>query len=311
MVATRARTVRQTTLLQRYGDQLGTLVGHRRNVQALQAARRQAEQSAEVARLSMLSAEAANRAKSAFLANMSHELRTPLNAVIGFSEIMMNDQAGPAEMEIHRDHAQAVHSAGRHLLELVESILDLARIEAGQLDLHEDMVDVAASIRSALTMIGRTAEKAGLSVRQSLPQSLPPIKGDQTKIRQILINLLSNAVKFTPQGGAITVEVQPGKDGGLAIQISDTGIGIAEDDMAKALTPFGQVDSGLSRKYQGSGLGLPISKALAEMHGGSLTIDSEPGVGTTVTVRLPGCRRCDGPGPSAALPRHAGAGETR
>ena len=295
MIASRARPTRNDTLLHRYGDRLGSLVGHHRTEQALRAAKREAEESAEVARLAMLSAEAANSAKAAFLANMSHELRTPLNAIIGFSEIMMDDFAGCPEEERHHGYARNVHDSGQHLLELVKNILDVTRIETGQLDLQEEVVDLAACTRGALRMTGATAEEAGLTLRQSLPPSLPHIRCDPTKMRQILINLLSNAFKFTPQGGSVDIEAALAADGDVVIRVSDTGIGIAEKDLATALSPFGQVDSGLSRKFQGSGLGLPISKALAEMHGGSLTLDSELGIGTTVTVRLPARRRCDRP----------------
>ena len=293
MIPSRARPTRKETLLQRYGDCLGSLVGHNRTEQALRAAKREAEESAEVARLAMLSAEAANSAKAAFLANMSHELRTPLNAIIGFSEIMMDDFAGSPEEGRHHGYAQNVHDSGQHLLELVKNILDVTRIDTGQLDLQEDVVDLAACIRGALRMTGVTAEEAGLTLRKSLPPSLPRIRCDPTKMRQILTNLLSNAFKFTPRGGSVDIEAELAEDGDVVIRVRDTGIGIANKDLATAFSPFGQVDSGLTRKFQGSGLGLPISKALIEMHGGSLTLDSEPGVGTTMTVRLPAWRRCE------------------
>lgn len=246
------------------------------------------EQSAETARMAMLHAESANRAKSAFLANMSHELRTPLNAIIGFSGMIMKNLQGSGRNDSkHLEYTQDINDSGKHLLGVINDILDLVKIEAGKLDLHEEVVDSEQAIRYCLKLVGDQALANDLVLKHHVPEGLPGVWGDELKLKQILINLLSNAIKFTPAGGTVSLDASVAADGGFAIKVSDTGIGIAPEDTSKALIPFQQLDGTASRSYEGIGLGLPLSKALAELHGGSLELESEVGVGTTVTVRLP------------------------
>jgi len=232
-------------------------------------------------------AELANRTKSKFLANMSHELRTPLNAILGFSELMSNATLGPLGNPKYEEYAKDINDSGRHLLELIQDILDLARIEAGKLELDEEDIDVARAIRSCMVLVKERASNGGVKLRTDLPDGLPALHADKRKLKQILVNLLSNAVKFTPAGGEVTLKIWSRPDSGYVFQVIDTGIGIALADIPAALSPFGQVDSALSRKFAGTGLGLPLTKSLVEMHGGSLDLQSEEGAGTTVTVRFP------------------------
>jgi signal transduction histidine kinase len=270
-----------------YGKQLGALVRRRHAEMALMAARLEAERNADSARLAMLSSDAANRSKSEFLANMSHELRTPLNAIIGFSDLMLRRASAEQPLASAADYVQDINSAGRHLLEVVNDILDIARIEAGRLDLREEWFDLANAIELALKVVQKRASDGQLTLDTEFMIDLPEVYGDQLQIKKILINLLSNSTKFTLPGGKVTLKASTDADGWLNLVVSDTGIGIARENIWKALTPFLQVDSQLSRKFNGTGLGLPLSKAFAEMHGGSLDLDSELCKGTTVTVRLP------------------------
>ena len=232
-------------------------------------------------------AELHNRAKSEFLANMSHELRTPLNAIIGFSEMIRRETFGPVGSPKYLEYVADINESGIHLLELINDILDLSKIEAGELELHEQGVDVSRVVRSCLTLIKDRAEAGEIEVKCDSASNLPGLYADERKFKQILINLLSNAIKFTPTGGKVTITSWFNSDDGYVFQISDTGIGIAPEDIPKALTPFRQVDNDMSRRYQGTGLGLPLTSALTELHGGSLDLQSEVGVGTTVTVRFP------------------------
>jgi len=232
-------------------------------------------------------AELANRSKTEFLANMSHELRTPLNAIIGFSEVMRDELLGPLGDRRYRQYAQDIHSSGAHLLEIINDILDLSKIEAGKHELLEETVELPAVVKSCLMLLGERARGADVRLEQHVPDDLPALRADPRKIKQILLNLLANAVKFTPTGGTVTVEARRKSDGGIAISVSDTGIGIDPDDFDRVLAPFGQVDSGLGRKYEGTGLGLPLARAFTELHGGRLELDSAPGEGTRVSVHLP------------------------
>jgi signal transduction histidine kinase len=239
--------------------------------------------------LAKIGAETANRTKSAFLANMSHELRTPLNAIIGYSEVIKIAMFGPIS-ERYRGAGSDIFDSGTHLLNLINEILDLSKLEAGQFELHEENVDLAAIIDACLNLIEPQAEKARIQLSKALDPYLPLIRADDRRIRQILINLLSNAVKFTPEDGAVHVSVSLG-NGRVTIAVSDTGIGMAANQIPKALEAFRQIDSRISRKHEGTGLGLPLAKHLAELHGGELIIESKVNFGTTVKVVLP-AERC-------------------
>jgi signal transduction histidine kinase len=232
-------------------------------------------------------AEFANRAKSEFLANMSHELRTPLNAIIGFSDLIRDGTHGPLGSPKYLEYVKNISDSGNHLLLLINDILDLSKIDAGKVDLREETIDVAQVIGSCLSLVTARAMTAGVNLKPDIAGGLAPLYADKRMLKQILINLLSNAVKFTPAGGEIAIRAWFRPDDGYMFQIADTGIGIALEDVGTALAPFRQIDSQVSRRYDGSGLGLPLSKSLAELHGGSLDLQSEVGAGTTVTVRFP------------------------
>jgi signal transduction histidine kinase len=232
------------------------------------------------------SAEAANRAKSHFLANMSHELRTPLNAIIGFSEIMQGGLFGPIGNERYVGYLADIHRSGAHLLALIGEVLDVARIEAGKLEIRDEPVDTLEAVGEALRLIAPQAEAGGVTLIGPPPsQERVSVRSDAVRLRQILLNLLSNAVKFTPEGGSVAVEME--YDDGLHIRVRDTGIGIAAEDIPKVLTPFGQVEGAFARKYQGAGLGLSLTRMLVELHGGRLQLSSELDAGTEVTVTFP------------------------
>jgi PAS domain S-box-containing protein len=235
-------------------------------------------------------AEFANRTKSEFLASMSHELRTPLNAIIGFSEIMDQEMLGPIGNARYKGYATDISDSARHLLELINDILDAAKIEAGEMSLAEETVDPRDLVESVRRLIAPRAERAKLRLEVRVAANVPALHVDKTKLKQILINLLSNAVKFTPEGGRVSLGVELADNGEFLFLVADSGIGIAPGDMARAMAPFGQVDSRLSRKYEGTGLGLPLAKTLTELHGGGFELVSQPELGTTVTVRLPASR---------------------
>ncbi len=279
---------KEPSSLQHYGEQFRRSIEHRRAQQGLIAAKQAAQRSTEMAQVAMLGAESANRAKTEFLANMSHELRTPLNAIIGFSEIIENEILGQAQGNSkYVDYARDINGAGKHLLSVINDILDIAKIEVGRLELAEDDFDVTESLCTCLNMLADQAQKNGVQLERTGPDSPSFLRGDEKKFKQIVINLLSNAIKFTPEGGKVTLSAEVEGDGRLKLAVSDTGIGIAGEDLDKVMAPFAQVESAHARKYEGTGLGLPISKAFAELHGGSFMMNSEPGVGTTVTVRFP------------------------
>jgi signal transduction histidine kinase len=241
-------------------------------------------------------AELASRSKTEFLANMSHELRTPLNAIIGFSDILMGQIFGPLGDQRYGDYARDIRDSGLHLLTLINDVLDVSKVEFGKVELIEEAVDIAAIAASCARLMRDRADTAGIRLVQDLASDLPLLQGDSRRLKQILLNLLSNAVKFTPSGGRVAIRAAAGADG-FRLTIEDTGIGIAKQDLEKAMRPFGQIDSRLARKYQGTGLGLPLARSMAELHGGRLEIDSTPGRGTVATLWLP-ARRALGRAPS-------------
>ncbi len=229
----------------------------------------------------------ANRAKSHFLASMSHELRTPLNAIIGFSEVMKNHTFGPVGDPRYDEYLQDIINSGTHLLSLINDVLDISRVESGNIEVSYEDIDLRKSIDDALEMVRVHAVKAGVSLDVQADDDLPLLHADKRMIKQIILNLLSNAIKFTSKGGRITVSAYVNPEGGIEMAISDTGIGIARKNIKKAMAPFGQIDSETARKHKGTGLGLPLVKDQVELHGGSMDIASEVGKGTTVTVKFP------------------------
>ena len=229
----------------------------------------------------------ADRAKSEFVATMSHELRTPLNAIIGFSEIIANEILGPVGNAKYRQYAMDIQASGQHLLDLINDILDLSKIESGKDELRDDEIEIPLLVHSALNLVSQGAERDGIRLSLDLPEQLPTLRADERKLKQILVNLLSNAVKFTDTGGEVKLSAWCRMDSGYVFQVVDTGIGIAPEDIPKVFSRFGQVDGKLSRQYQGTGLGLPLTKALIELHSGVIDLQSDLGVGTTVTVSFP------------------------
>lgn len=234
-------------------------------------------------------AEVANRAKSAFLANMSHEFRTPLNAIIGFSESLLAGYFGPLTAK-QLDYVDDIRKSGVHLLQLINDVLDLAKVEAGRMEPHIEALDPHAAIADSLEMMRVQAERAGVALSVDAPAQLPILHADERMLRQMLLNLLSNAVKFTPSGGRAWISAKA-SDNVLRIAVHDTGLGMAAHEIPKALAPFGQVRGVLNRNHQGTGLGLPLVKSLAELHGGKLDLASMPGQGTVATISLPLSRR--------------------
>ena len=232
-------------------------------------------------------AERANLAKSQFLANMSHELRTPLNSIIGFSEVLALDPPLLTEAEKQREYARDIARSAQHLLGLINDLLDLSKIEAGQFTLYEERVDLEDLIAQALRMLAPEAEARGLTLARAGGGPAPALHADARCVTQVLLNLLSNAVKFNRPGGRVDLSAFAADDGAVTVVIEDTGIGIAPEDIPHVLEPFGQVGTRPEQAHEGTGLGLSVSRKLVELHGGGLAIDSTPGAGTRVTVRFP------------------------
>jgi signal transduction histidine kinase len=266
---------------------IGALLGRlKRSLQDTQALADLAQQSNTELTAAKLEAERANKAKSEFLANMSHELRTPLNAIIGFSEVMTGQIFGPLGNEKYRDYAADVGNSGRHLLEIINDVLQMAKIESGRVELNLERCEIGDVVAACLRMVRDRAEAGNVTLINECADDLPPVKVDERAVRQVLLNLLSNAVKFTGEGGRVGVTASIGADG-FRLVVSDTGIGIAAENREEVFAPFTQLDGGLARNFEGTGLGLPIARALMALHGGSLEFESTVGVGTTFTMVLP------------------------
>ena len=232
-------------------------------------------------------ADFANRSKSEFLANMSHELRTPLNAIIGFAEIIKDQLFGPVGQAQYIEYAKDIYDSGGLLLSLINDILDMSKIEAGKRDIAEANLDMARLVRSVGVLVDSRAKLGKIKLIWNIPKDLPDLRGEERAMKQILTNVLTNAIKFTPENGTVTLSASLDEAGNMCIRVRDTGIGIAPEDIPVALAPFGQIESALSRKHQGTGLGLPLTKALVELHGGILDLQSKLGEGTVVTLIFP------------------------
>ena len=265
--------VRRSSLLTEYCDRMGDLVLRHRATTALDAAK--------------VDAELASRAKTEFIAKMSHELRTPLNAIIGFSEVLGNSETAETTPAKVPEYARYIEDSARHLLSIVNNILELSKIQSGRVALNLEMVDLEEVLSSCLTLFQETARANEIEIRQDIWPRLPLIEADLVKVRQVFINLVSNAVKFTPAGGRVTITLNQQDENSVRLIVRDTGIGMGPEDLDVALQPFGQADGGTRRQYEGSGLGLPIVQAISAMHRGSVHVHSEPNKGTTVTVILP------------------------
>jgi len=280
------------SLLGRYSETLGELALRRQTEFAILAAKAESD--------------LANRAKSAFLGTMSHELRTPLNAIIGFSDLIQKMKPTDETATRCADYATHIGDAGRHLLEVISDILDISKIESGTFALNTELCAIAEIIADTVPIVARRFEEKRQILEVRVHPGMPRLKVDPRRIRQILINLLSNASKFTPDRGRVLLLARANRDGGATVAVVDSGVGMTPDQIAVALTPFGQVQSHLSRTQEGTGLGLPIARGLARQHGGDLYLESEPNAGTSAVLTLPG-----GGDAKAPAPVRAGGGERR
>lgn|GEM_PF-3133421 len=259
-------------------DQLGTVVrAFNRMVNTLRSNERELREAFHAA-------EAAARAKDEFLASVSHELRTPLNAILGFSEVLKNEMFGALGSDRYRSYAGDIFSSGSHLLNIINDILDLSKVAAGKFELVERPFDIGHAIEGCVNLVRERASRNRQKLTADIQPRLPQLYADELRVKQILINLLNNAVKFTPPGGQVWAAARTNDIGGIDIIVGDTGIGIAKEDIPRALSAFGQVESVLNRTHEGTGLGLPLVKALSDLHNAHFNIDSSPGVGTIVTV---------------------------
>lgn len=239
-------------------------------------------------------AERASRTKSVFLTNLSHEMRTPLNAIIGFSDAIRNEVFGALRSKKYRQYVEDIHASAGHLLGIVDDLLDIARVETGKMRLEESAVDVADLVAGCRRMLEGAFEAAGIELTVEVAEGLPALRADPVRLRQVLLNLLTNAIKFTPAGGTVSLRAGIDETGGFACEVRDSGVGLEPEDIPKALSRLGQVGGEQEEGAAGLGLGLAISKALVELHGGSLTLTSEKGRGTRALVRLPAERLADG-----------------
>jgi two-component system, cell cycle sensor histidine kinase PleC len=264
---------RQSSLMSEYASLMGDAVlRHRARV---------AEHSAR------LEAEFASRIKSEFIANMSHELRTPLNSIIGFSKLIAENKARPLADGEAEEYANLIQDAAGHLLAIINDILDISKIQSGKFQLNTREMGVDEVLKPCVAGLKLLAENACVSLSAEFDDGLADVNADSVKLRQVFTNLVTNAIKFTPPDGSVAVAARATPGGGIAVSIADTGVGMTEDEIRVAITPFGQVDGGKNRWREGTGLGLPIAEALVRLHGGELKIDSVKGAGTTVTVLLP------------------------
>jgi two-component system, cell cycle sensor histidine kinase PleC len=270
--------------------QTNTLMGSYA-VSLSEAVLRQRTRDAE--RTAKLEAQLANKIKSEFISNMSHELRTPLNSVLGFSKLLSEHENRRLSDDDIVEYASLVQDAATHLLTVINNILDISKLHSGSFILDPSDVQVTDAIDDSLTHFARQISDSGLNVTCNVANELPVIEGDEQKLRQVFINLIGNAVKFTPPGGSITIDAIFEPRGDIVVAVRDTGVGMSEEEIRVALAPFGQVDASRSRWREGSGLGLPIAKALVELHGGTIKISSLKGQGTEVLVRLPSTRDDD------------------
>jgi signal transduction histidine kinase len=257
----------------------------------LKTSRSRVDEMSRRLQISVEQAEAANRAKSAFLANMSHELRTPLNAIMGFSEVMKEQHLGPMNNERYLAYAGDILASGSYLLGIINDILDLSKIEAGKMTLENaEEFPLCVALEGSLAICSALGEKFGVGIESRLPPEHVRILAVERMIRQIMINLVGNAIKFTPSGGHVRVGGSATADGGYVVTVQDSGIGMSQEDIAKALTPFGQVENKMTATHNGTGLGLPLAKAMLELHDGRLEIASHPGSGTSVSLYFPASR---------------------
>jgi two-component system, cell cycle sensor histidine kinase PleC len=263
----------------------------RDTIAKLKTSRARMDEMSRRLKISAEQAQNASRAKSAFLANMSHELRTPLNAIMGFSEVMKDEHLGPVQNPRYLSYAGDIHASGRYLLGIINDILDLSKIEAGKMSLESaEEFPLREALEGALGICTNLGDKFGVRVESTLPPDHVRLLAVERMIRQIMINLVGNAIKFTPAGGCVTVDGAIVADGGYAVIVQDSGIGMNDDEIVQALTPFGQIENRMTATHKGTGLGLPLAKAMLELHDGRLEIASVPGRGTQIVMHFPASR---------------------
>lgn len=281
----------ESPIWQRYHEPLSRLVEQSRDVKELDFARRQVNEAVALAVAAITDAATADVARSKCLAHLSHELRTPLSAIIGFAEVIGQGMIAPSKSKDKSlEYANDIKDAGHHLLDLVNDILDIAKVEAGKHELNEGLLDFSELIQSSIAMVRERATASRISLKAEIPETCAGLTVDGRKLKQVLVNLLSNAVKFTPAEGQVVLAVEPVDKAGVEISVTDTGIGMSAEELEFVLEPFAQFRRDLVTGQSGSGLGLPLAKALIELHGGTMDIESEPGAGTTVRVTLPRAR---------------------